>query len=125
MKKEIAEKATNWWVDKIIALDHHDNGAKDDCNKMAMLMMDVIASNNAVSKSQILIFKESLIKDLISCKRDFIVFGVDYNPDEILYNAIKKAKINACRLPIKTYMKINNDKIFVSEGYGSSYLELH
>ncbi len=124
MKRETAEKAAKWWGDMLC--HHHDNGANDRNNQLAMVLADMIAASNKPTDEQISKFVELLTDKLIeqdSDNRDISIY-CDYHPDIMLREVADEVGIDSSVFPYKTGMSIYHDNVEVKVGYGSSYTRI-
>ena len=128
LKKEaislLSEHASEWWVKKMQA-PVFDNGANDSASMMAQLLANL--NHKAEPTEKVLKFKEAL-KGIITEElgdergsRYGMSFGVDYDPDRILSEALSTAGIedSMSTLPWKTGMSIRDGKIEAHSGYGA------
>lgn len=121
MKRETAEKAAKWWADTIC--NHHDNGANDEANTMAMLLADILSVSNKPTDDQVSKFVELLTEKFEGMDSDNRVISLycDYHPDMVLKEVADEAGISPSVFPYKTGMSIYHDQIEVKVGYGSPY----
>ena len=122
MKRETAEKAAKWWGDTISGTHHHDNGAEDNRNLLAMSLADAIAAVNRPTDDQVSKFVDLLTDKLVNT--DNISIYCDYHPDLFLLEVAEKVGIDESVFPYKTSMSIRNDVVSVKSGYGSSYIDI-
>lgn len=124
-----AKRAAEWWADQLrITPPKRDAG--DAKMNWAMKRNPKVLGDECV-----LAFKEalalSLITEAITSQMRYLdhmpaSIAVDYDPDLILKLAAKAAEIDDIedRLPIKTVMKIFQDHIKVSKGYGAPWVTI-
>ena len=124
MKPETALKAAQWWREKIAAGEHHNNGANDMANELAMMMADMLAIKNTPSADQLSQFEMDLAGELMSLDMNNVSIHCDYHPDPILAKVANKNNISDTVFPYKTGMTISGDDIEVSEGYGAGYQKI-
>lgn len=120
--------AVEWWSNEL-----QNNTKQDAGDSEVNLFMKVFATRKEyLTQEQIEVFEKELGSLLVSrCQENWRednpswcsyhrAFGVDYHPDKILQDALKKAGINPenTRLPIKTVMWINPGQVSVRKGYG-------
>lgn len=122
MKREIAEKAAKWWGD--ILCHHHDNGANDEANGMAMMLADLLAMSNKPTDEQISKFVEVLTNKLECMDDHTVTMYCDYHPDMILLDVANEIGIDESVFPYKTGMTIFGDKVTVRAGYGAQSVEI-
>jgi hypothetical protein len=123
--QETIKKAAKWWREKIQNADHHDNGASDNGNMMAMMLADLLACKNTASKEQLDVFEDKLIEILSSIEDGEIDMRCDYGPDNILSKAAGYADISKYVFPYKTSTYIDrDDRFMVSDGYGKPFVEV-
>jgi len=128
MTREIAIKtAAKWWTDKLRERAPHDNGANDRSNRLAMMLADMLTT--PMSEEQLNRFQKALeegIDQELKVNREYRAGMLcDYGPDNLLFDAARKAKIDANNFPYKTGMHIerNGDcyTVWVSDGYAQPY----
>lgn len=119
MIKQTTEAAVNWWAEKITGKEPHNNGS-DDFESFAACMMADMGRKN-ITEKQLFIFKEVLRGsiEMTQCNGDYMILSCDYGPDRDLSFAADQAGINYLNFPFKTWMKIENGKVEVHEGYAS------
>jgi hypothetical protein len=123
--KQISGPKLNW-----------DNGAQNEGdpedrrmgNMMWMLgNINVNRAREDNTPEKIEKFKGSLIKRMeetynraVEHYPDYhLSFGVDYHPDEILFESAQEAGIDDTVFPCKTYMWVDSKKVSAKCGYGS------
>ena len=127
---QIINKAVNWWIEKLenpIEL----STTEDEYTKEQMLTMISIINNakkeNELTQEKIEIFKLSLTEQLEEALslRGECILCTDYDPKWQLKTAAKTAKIDDSVFPWKITMKINTEKVEVSEGYNKPYKTIY
>lgn len=125
-QSNVIEIAAGWWAARLQTL-HHDNGAKDQTNAMAMFFADMIAANHRPTNGQLEKFKtalETCIKRERE-RRNYVYLSCDYSPDRILAEAAKEVGIDSSVFPYKVSTYITEDnKFMVSDGYGAPTVEV-
>ena len=117
----IAKYAAKWWADKIGGNTIHDNGDDSFGSVLAGLLADSMIKNPSVE--QLKSYRAFLAKEILKVleKRGSMFLSCDYSPDVILIEAAKASGIELANYPWKTNMRIDDNKIRVSEGYGELY----
>ena len=113
----LADTASDWWMTKVSDRDFDENRLK---GKNTAQVAEIIRKELGKFKD----FKKYLqyeIKGELISKPYGINIGVDYNPDEILEEATRRANIecNILTFPSKTKMSIIDNLIKVREGQRS------
>lgn len=134
---KLLEAAANWWAEQISGHKlNWDNGAQNEGSAEdrrignMMWMLGNVNANQAregVTPEKLQKFKESLIRKMSETYQksveyfpDYhITLSVDYHPDEILYESVKEAEIDANVFPCKTCMWIDTQRVSARLGYGS------
>ena len=123
--EQIIKEAVNWWIEKIDNPNSFDNGDNSKKGQMAnmLAMLLAVQSKNKLEKEQLEIFKDSLTEQVEYTLnlRGECILRTDYEPMWQLQKAAQLAQIDDSVFPWKTTMKINKDKIEVSEGYKKPY----
>lgn len=122
-QNNVIEIAASWWAARLQKL-HHDNGAKDSTNVMAMLFADMIAIDHRPTNDQLVKFRSALEDCIKREGRNYISLSCDYSPNSILAEAAEKAGINSCVFPYKVSTHIDGDKFIVRDGYGADAVEV-
>lgn len=65
LKKEIIEKAVNWWVEKVTANQPHSNGDNGYTSIVTCLLAD--SRTKKISKKQTDVFKKALARCSLGC----------------------------------------------------------
>lgn len=114
----IAKYAAKWWADKIGGNTIHDNGDDSFGSMLAGFLADSMIKKPTFD--QLEKYRGILANKIVeSLKKDGDLWlSCDYRPDVILTEAAKEADIQLDNYPWKTNMKIYNNQIMVSEGYG-------
>lgn len=117
----IAKYAAKWWADKIGGNTIHDNGDDTFGSVLAGLLADSMIKKP--SAEQLESYRVLLAKEILKVleKRGTMSLSCDYSPDGILIEAAKTSGIELSNYPWKTNMRIDDNKIRVSEGYGAPY----
>lgn len=117
----IAKYAAKWWADKIGGNAIHDNGDDTFGSVLAGLLADSMIKKPSVE--QLESYRALLAKEILKVleKRGAMSLSCDYSPDGILIEAAKASGIELANYPWKTNMRIDDNKIRVSEGYGAPY----
>ncbi len=128
MDKQLAQKAAQWWADKISVPAKLDNGDRSDTGVYTMMVATILQAKErtGITPEKVNKFRDELRKALQNETRPWITVSVDYHPDTYLSNAAEKAGINPGMgyFPWKTVMSIHEGKVTVSEGYGAEYVEI-
>ena len=122
MNREIAMKAASWWGNKLKGNIRHDNGSDDDASKMAGFLADMMttpSSDDTIDK-----FEKILVEKILEENSNYVDLYVDYHPDRVLAEAANEAGIDEMSFPWKTGVHIRNDKVTVSDGYGTGFTEI-
>jgi hypothetical protein len=123
MDERVAKLTAKWWREKIKKNDHN-NGDCSMTSMMAGVLANRLASNHTPTTEQLDKFEHKL-GDLIELySGSCLQLYCDYHPDQILSKAAEYAGINTSVFPWKTGTKTDSDKVFVSDGYGASYVEI-
>lgn len=120
LKKEIIEKAVNWWVEKVTANQPHSNGDNGYTSIVTCLLAD--SRTKKISKKQTDVFKKALAREIEEEAKKRTRFSIccDYEPCKVLFVAAHEAGIPTANFPFKTMMFINEeDGVVVRDGYGA------
>jgi hypothetical protein len=125
------EAAVGWWSGKLRGPVKHsmmtDEARRDPANRPAVLA-EVTAGMRRpqISEGQILLFSENLRAALQAVDHArWFMFGVDYDPEIILQDALDAAEIRHwATLPWKTWMSFEGGGVQVSEGYGAPRVDV-
>lgn len=117
--------AAKWWADKLRCPSFN----MGDDSITGMLAATISARTNPDPGEQAAqAFEDALFVEILAAETEgrYYDLSVDYHPSSTLYNALKSAGVPATmgRLPIKTWMKFENGKVFVAEGYGAHLEEV-
>lgn len=129
-KKTAIITAAEWWANKVMRRQRHDNGAKDPENRMAMHLADLLA--RPANAGQGAVFLKELTAGITEAmlQRDWLNLEVDYGPCPILAEAARVAGVNVLAFPFKHAMQIcpaaeaGEYIVSVQEGYGAAWREL-
>ena len=117
LKKEIIEKAVNWWVEKVTANQPHSNGDNGYTSIVTCLLAD--SRTKKISKKQTDVFKKALAREIEEEAKKRTRFSIccDYEPCRVLFVAAHEAGIPTANFPFKTMMFINEeDGVVVRDG---------
>lgn len=143
-----ATVGARWWADRLRdGRGVGDNGATDKRSVMAGVITNMTRSLSPITPKICDGFEEllrvAMIREMVDphgiCYRDVtgfsdggldLRFGVDYNPDPILYSALRGAGIEAIiaertALPWKTMMFCSARRVLVKSGYRAKRVEIH
>jgi hypothetical protein len=132
IKPEITA-AARWWANQIRqGIPTHNNG---DAFQSAMARIATSLVTDTPSREQIDTFESALIRG-ISEAPGFSgddwrpeqpmwggarrILATDYDPEPLLEEALKAARISDLLLPIKTIMWVDPGSVKVSRGYGAA-----
>lgn len=125
MNDDDIKLCVSWWSKFLKEDFEFDNGDKSqstfaNINKHLMDMPTII---------QIAVFENSLfniIKNNLKRNLDVLFLEVDYDPCNLLRQALEDAEIkfNFSILPCKTSMIISEKKIEVKQGYGAQFINI-
>lgn len=106
-------KVCDFWIEKMTGEANQDNGADDHINKMTMMLanMNMASSQAYLTKPKLDMFRAALAKLIREKWNGYdLTLRVDYDPDEILQNALDAADItDTMCMPWKTYTRIKKD----------------
>lgn len=124
LNEEAVKVSVNWWADKISGFKHHDNGANDRANFLAMAIADSMYKDP--DENQIVIFKDALAKRIREEAKEWnhVWLSVDYDPCRMLRESALEAGISVMNFPFKTDMDIREDAVNVSDGYGQPWISI-
>lgn len=116
--KELKEKAAEWWIQQF-------NTQKSNGEQTQQGMMDAISemTKKDVSKECIEKFKEVMIRKIEERESDGspyvypIILDSDYGPVDRLRDIFVESGIDMGVCPYKTSMFVNENEIFVRDGY--------
>lgn len=124
IKEEVLQLICEYWNRKLVGDIRHDNGDKTGESTIAMMLADILAGNNKVSKEQLDIFDKELKNQIINRECDYLETYCDYGPGVYLHEAAEKANINFTVFPFKTGITFSNDTVIESLPYSKkSYIE--
>lgn len=116
------EKAVNWWAESI-RNPQHDNGDESMHGGFARAVVSLGVQK--VSDKQVETFKQELRDLLFNHEQAKWGLHVDYSPDTILTEALRRSAISELNAPWKTHMHFYpNDVVKVSCGYGAEWKEI-
>jgi len=118
---EQIKKATEWWANAI-SNPKFDNGDPSEAGGMAMML--ALINKETVENDRIELFKAIFAIALKSDPDARWGIHCDYGPCSILAEAMKDAGISTSNAPWKTNMNFEDDKVFVSYGYGAEIIEI-
>ncbi|MGV3588578.1 MAG: hypothetical protein ACO1OF_16350 [Adhaeribacter sp.] len=120
MQEEI-KAAAKLWADKLKE-DFSQDAGDENLNGLLRLLKK---TRPKVTPEQVENFEFLLIEHLLVKHEMYptahISFGVDYNPDSVLYCAVKGSGIDPNHLPIKSYTTIEPGKVSYTFGYGQPW----
>jgi len=136
--KKIAQAAARWWGERLKRPRFQGETREDKMRgaNTGMDMAEILATLNSAntdrSDDKVDAFVEALaaeIENRLKTSGNYgFSFGVDYHPDAILLDALSKAGFSGADtmsiLPWKTSMWVKPTGVKVSEGYGSSTVEV-
>ena len=116
---EAINAAAEWWTKRISGKVKHDNGDDSFGSIFAGMLAD--EGVEPLTDAQLQKFKNSLVMR-ISEKAgrgvNVIFLRCDYAPDSTLSDSARNAGIPRDNFPWKVDMRIENDQVEVSDGYG-------
>ena len=97
LKKEIIEKAVNWWVEKVTANQPHSNGDNGYTSIVTCLLAD--SRTKKISKKQTDVFKKALSREIEEEAKKRTRFSIccDYGPCKVLFVAAHEAGLSMKR----------------------------
>ena len=113
MDRQQAEKIAQWWCDRMDDSEKYDNGNPQDAISLAEGIEALKAEgfkfkDTTVSPEQKENFRMYLASMLMGKGGDLETIGVDYDPDEILEDALFLAGIDFNPFPIKTWVRLGS-----------------
>lgn len=110
-----------WWA-TVLKDPKHDNGADDEANVLSRVMADMLTADHPADAGALERFAGYLsekVDKMLEDGRDWISFGVDYHPDQILVDCAEKANVTVPMMgwPWKTNMWVTPKNVKVSYGY--------
>lgn len=113
---EYVQVAIDWWANAVQS-PKFDNGG--DVNPFLIMMIS--GNRKSYTEEEIKIFKECLAKNILSQIKEYgsCSLSVDYDPCDILADAGNKIGLNSTNYPWKTWMKVSDKIVEVSEGWSS------
>lgn len=120
------ETAVNWWINQLTGSRLGGSVGSDFNSHLAMVMADQVFSQTSINETQVAKFRDSLSKSLMDklSKGMEPELKVDYEPSEILADAMVESGINVSKAPFKTRMVVGLNSVRVSTGYGANYKEI-
>ncbi len=116
------QKAVDWWVE-VIRSPKHDNGDENLHGGFARAVVSLGVQK--VTDEEIEIFRRELSNLLLIHEQAKWGLHVDYSPDIILAEALRRANISEFNVPWKTNMNFYpNGSVKVSYGYGAQWKEI-
>ena len=116
------EIAVRWWMDALKNPTFKDD--KDGAEISTAFMFVKIAQRlNPVSEDKIKLFGDNL-RNILQNTRNRTILCTDYDPDDILSEALEKAGIKDAVMPWKTTMWMLENTVKVACGYGADYISL-
>jgi len=112
MIEESVKIASQWWADAL------SNFKKNKIELNPNSVYEVAIEDGDIEK-----FKNSLYETILNEYREknyLCPLGCDYGPDQIIFKAIKKARLNnnlIMGLPWKTVMWITSNEVRIRKGY--------
>lgn len=120
---EYNKVAAEWWANKLrhIGPKHFDNGDDSTTGGYAMMMATVLAMEDQASNEAIKMFEKRLAEEIKEHVKEngSMILSVDYAPDDVLGNIADECDIAPNGFPWKTTMRIKEDRVSVSYGYGA------
>ena len=118
------ETAARIWAQKLRTNFTQNNGDPEQS-----WLIQEVASYAAPKPTEveIILFEQVLAQELAAATVLFykptetFYFGVDYNPDAVLFAACKSSGVAWCHLPIKSHTNFNSQQVCYSFGYGTPY----
>ena len=117
--------AAEWWTKRISGQTIHNNGDNSFGSVFAGMLADQMVK--PASDAQLQKFKNSLvmrISEKVSQGVNIVYLRCDYAPCRELIESAKSANIPLDNFPWKTDMRIENDLIEVSDGYGMPWVDI-
>ena len=113
MDRQQAERIAQWWADRIDDSEKYDNGNPQDAISLkegieALKAQGFKFKDTTVSSEQKEDFRMYLASMLMGKGGKLETIGVDYDPDEILEDALYLAGIDFNLLPIKTWVRLES-----------------
>jgi hypothetical protein len=129
-KEEVILIAVQWWSDKLMSGQPHNNGDNSIPSVIMCMLADIGAK--PITRWQLSIFENELTKLLnddydkwlVQCGLDAFSIGCDYAPDKVLCVAANRAGIDLNNFPFKTHMRITKSGVSVRDGYRKPYKEI-
>lgn len=126
-KTHAIKTAAKWWAETLKLKQPHSNGDNSVGSMVACTLTDTLAED--VTDKQLALFTKELEVEIHKFMEKYgdnhTCLGCDYDPDEMLFAAAKKARISKFNFPYKTYMRIkrsgDNYTVEVAAGYGVGY----
>ena len=116
MDTTVAQKAAAWWANHLRSTPRMNNG--DDTQSLVLSLMR--GRMPRLSGEEIERFEQALVAELEG-KPDHCIIDYDYDPDSTLQAAARAADVDlTSRMPVKTMMWIDGEKITASLGYGTA-----
>lgn len=125
ISNEAINAAAEWWAKRISGKVVHDNGDNSFGSIFAGMLADT--GVKLLSDAQLQKFKNSLvmrISEKVSQGVTVVYLRCDYAPCRELSEPAKDADIPLDNFPWKTDMRIENDLIEVSDGYGMPWVQV-
>ena len=122
--RETSKVAAKWWADKLRYGTVQNNG--EDMQSMMMTLFAMRASKfNGDDINEFERVLAELVDNDIDA-RGSAYLRVDYHPEGLLRDAAEEANIDVSfKLPVKTSMRVSEEEVTVSEGYGAAEKQLY
>lgn len=128
MDSQKAETIAQWWVDRMDDQEKHDNGEPDFGTNLVKGIEELKSQgfkfkDTTVTSEQKYAFKRYLKVRLMAAEEGEIEhLHVDYNPDDIIEDALMAACINFNPFPIKTVLWVDSMRCRI--GYGGEIVDV-
>lgn len=129
----ITEKACQWWTKTLF----NPNFYVETGDRISGLLTDGLfsAMHKPPTEEQTKVFQQTFKKELEKRINELgkynhlskicIICGVDNYPCGVLSTALKRAKLPASELPVKTTMYLDNGKLTVRDGYQAPFEDIY